>query len=261
MPSIRRLLILAGLCIALPGCVYFSTDRQINYGLSHYEMGLPGHAIPPLIEAARSLEKDNPPDPRLVDVLVALGNMAQQDKKNDLAADFFSRALKAADTRRLRNALVNTGLFRQKHGQSAEALPLLQRAADISGHDDQPILHAIDLDNLAQAHSSLGQFQTAVGLQQEALDIAIRTTDGQYLARTRGTILHNLGDTYAELGREQDAEACFRQAIATLSAGGREVEAWRLDRARKRYAELLRKAGRDKEAQVLEAGTRAPQTR
>lgn len=266
MTSILRLPILAGLCIVLSGCVYFSTDRQINYGLNHYEMGLPGHAIPPLIEAARSLEKENPPDPRLVDVLIALGNMAQQDKRNDLAADFFSRALKAAgalqpaDAGRLRNALVNTGLFKQRLGQSAEALPLLQRAADISRTDDQPILHAIDLDNLAQAHSSLGQFQTAIGLQQEARDIALRTTDGKYLARTRGTILHNLGDAYAKLGREQDAEACFRQAIATLSTGGREVEAWRIERARKAYAELLRKAGRNREAQALEAGTGALRT-
>lgn len=263
MTSILRLSILTGLCIALSGCVYFSTDRQISYGLNHYKMGLPGHAIPPLIEAARSLEKEDPPDPRLVDVLIALGNMAHQDKRNDLAADFFSRALKAAealhpsDRQRLRNALVNGGNFKLQLGRPAEAQPLLQRAVAISRDDDQPILHAIDLDNLAQAHSGLGEFQTAIGLHREALDIAMRTSDAPNLARTRGTILHNLGNDYAQLGRMEDAEACLRQSIAILSAGGREVEAWRIERARTGYAELLHKSGRDKEAQ-RDAGSNAP---
>jgi len=35
--------------VSLSGCLYFSTERQINYGLNHYEMGLYDLAIPPLM--------------------------------------------------------------------------------------------------------------------------------------------------------------------------------------------------------------------
>ena len=65
----------------LSGCVTLSTERQINYGLNHYEMGLFNHAIPPLVSAAESLEKKSPPDPRLVEVLIALGEMAAGTKR------------------------------------------------------------------------------------------------------------------------------------------------------------------------------------
>src|SRR6185369_7189916 len=92
----NRAALLALSFLAICGCHYFSTEDQINYGLNHYKMGAYGEAIPALISAARSLEKENPPDPRLVDVLLALGSMAESERRDDLAADFYPRALKAA---------------------------------------------------------------------------------------------------------------------------------------------------------------------
>ena len=123
---------------ALAGCAYTSTEQQINYGLNHYRMGLYDQAITPLVSAAESMEKQSPPDARLVDVLLALGDMAQAKDRKDLAAGFYPRALKAAeavtpaDNTRLRNALVGTGLFYTYNGRPRDALPLLEQAGVLS---------------------------------------------------------------------------------------------------------------------------------
>src|SRR5262245_10277070 len=93
-----RVLMLA-LSTLVVGCA--STEQQINYGLNHYELGLWGPAtIRPLVSAANSLEKTSPPDPRLPRILLALGTMAESHKRDDLAEDFFRRALKAAEALR-----------------------------------------------------------------------------------------------------------------------------------------------------------------
>lgn len=264
MTTKTLLIALAALCLTIWGCHYFSTESQITYGLNHYEMGLYKQAIPPLISAAESLEKKSPPDPRLVDVLIALGNMAQSDKRDELAADFYPRALKAAeavqptDNTRLRNALVHTGMFYSYHKRAQEALPLLQRAAAISEKFDNREYHAIDLDNLALAHYNLKQYQQASELQLRALKVANELTSGRFLARTKGTILHNLGTSFIELGRNKEAEESFKQSIAVLTSAGSEVEPWRIETAKKSYAELLRKTGRAKEAPELEAPALQP---
>jgi len=241
------------------GCLYFSTERQISYGLTHYEMGLYEQAIPPLMTAARSLEKESPPDPRLVDVLIALGTMAVSEERNDLAGDFFARALKAAealrpaDERRLRNALVNLGMFyAQDDRRPREAIPLLERAAAISsGYGDRE-LYAIDLDNLGFACQQAGMYAEGSKHSLEALAVIETVSTGSEREKTRGVILHNLAMSYAGEGRNAEAEERFRQSVAVLeSAPG--VEPWRLETARHSYAEFLRRTGRAKEARELES--------
>src|SRR5258708_28522818 len=126
------------LTIVLSGCLYVSTERQINYGLNHYEMGLYDLAIPPLVTAAESLEKGSPPDARLVDVFLALGDMAVKKDRKDLATGFYARALRASETlkptdnKRLRNVLVTSVMFYTYNGLPKDDLPLLQPAAAIS---------------------------------------------------------------------------------------------------------------------------------
>lgn len=265
MLSVRTVAgLLTALCLGLSGCHYFGTESQINYGLNHYQMGLYNQAIPPLMSAAKSLEGKNPPNPRLVDVLIALGTMATSEKRNDLAADFYPRALKAAealhptDNKRLRNALVSLGMFYAYHERAADAVSLLQRAASISKNFDDQIFHAIDLDNIASAHQNLKQYPDASELQLKALNVVNGLTTGKSLFNTKGTILHNLGVSYDEMGRFKEAEALFKEAIAVLKAGERDVEPWRVERATKSYADLLRRTGREKEAQDMESLPRAP---
>jgi tetratricopeptide (TPR) repeat protein len=262
---VRTLLatVLTGSILGVCGCQYFSTDYQITYGLNHYQMGLFDIAIPPLMSAAKSLEGKDPPDPRLVDVLIALGTMAMSEKRNDLATDFFPKALKAAeklsppDTRRLRNALVNLGMFYSDNDRAADAIPILERAAVISEKfpPSEREFYAIDLDNIASAHQNLKQWAEALELEQKSLEVANPLTAGKYLASTKGTILNNLGRSYLEIGRNAEAEANFKQAIAVLSAGPN-VEPWRIRTAQDSYADLLRRTGREKYGGPIE---RAPQ--
>ena len=79
----------------LGGCA--STDQQVNYGLNHFRMGLYNQAIPPLRSAADTLERKSPPDPRLPEIFIALGEMAADTTRPDLAEGFYKKALKAAD--------------------------------------------------------------------------------------------------------------------------------------------------------------------
>jgi tetratricopeptide (TPR) repeat protein len=151
-------------------------------------------------------------------------------------------------------------MFYSYHKRAREAVPLLQRAAAISEKFDDRVYHAIDLDNLATAYHNLKQYQQASELQLRALKVANELSFGEFLARTKGTILYNLGTSYIEVGRNKEAEECFKQSITVLTSGGSEVEPWRLKTAKNSYAELLRKTGRAREAQELEAPALQPGT-
>jgi tetratricopeptide (TPR) repeat protein len=244
---------------SLSGCLYFSTEYQITYGLNHYEMGLYDLAIPPLVTAAKSLEGKTPPDSRLVEVFIALGTMAMRTEHKDLAVDFFPKALKVAealnpaDSRRLRNALVNLGMFYAENERPREAIPLLKRAATISIGLDGQVYYAIDLDNIGFAHQRLGEYAEASEYSLKALDVIEHVTTGNYIARTKGVILHNLASAFVELNRYVEAEANFKKSLAVLQSAPAEVEPWRLEMTKKSYADFLHRIGRLKEAEEIGA--------
>ena len=243
--------------VIVAGCVAISTEDQINYGLNHYKMGLYNRAIPPLMSAAESMEGKDPPDPRLVDVLIALGVMAQGTGRRDLAADFYPRALKAAetlsppDTVRVRNSLVHLGTF-YIEGRPSDAVALLERAEKLSRGIDEQVIHAIDLDNLAQAHQALRQYPRAIALSMEALRVVEQHPQQRYATRTKGVILHSLAMSYSDAGDAKRAEALFKQSLSVLRSAPNEVEAWRLKTVTTDYAQLLRRTGRAQEADELE---------
>lgn len=234
-----------------------STEGQINYGLNHYKMGLYGHAIPPLMSAANSLEKTVPTDPRLVDVLIALGEMAQNDNRKDLANDFYTRALKAAeslkpqDTVRLRNSLVYLGTF-YLNERPSDAIPILTRAEEISRTFENQVLHAIDLDNLALSYSHIKDHPRASTLSLQALAIINKITTRAFAIRTKGVILYNLGYSEMELGSFQEAETHFKESLLVLQSDAKNVEMWRVKTVIKGYAKLLRRTGRTQEATEME---------
>jgi tetratricopeptide (TPR) repeat protein len=244
-------------CLVVAGCVAISTDEQVNYGLNHYNMGLYNRAIPPLMSAAESLEGKSPRDPRLVDVLIALGVMAQGTSRNDLAGDFYPRALKAAemleppDNVRLRNSLVHLGTF-YIEDRPSDAIALLERAEALSRGIDDKVIHAIDLDNLAQAYQSLKQYPKAIALSTEALGVVEQNPQQRYAARTKGVILHTLAMSYSDAGDVKQAEAFFKQSLSVLRSARDDVEAWRLKTVISHYAQLLRRTGRTQEADELE---------
>lgn len=241
---------------SLSGCLYFSTEYQITYGLNHYEIGLYDLAIPPLVTAAKSLEGKTPPDPRLVEVFIALGTMAMSKEHKDLAVDFFPTALKVAealnptDSKRLRNALVNLGMFYAENERPREAIPLLKRAATISIGLDEQVYYAMDLDNIGFAHQRLGEYAEASEYSLKALAVIEHVATGKYIARTKGVIFHNLASAYVELSRYVEAEANLKRSLALLQSAPAEVEPWRLEMTRKSYADFLHRTGRLKEAEI-----------
>ena len=245
----------AVVCVVATGCA-MNTDQQIAYGLNHYNMGLYNQAIPPLMSAADSLEGKAPPDPRLVDVLVALGVMAQGTGRGDLAKDFYPRALKAAealkpaDTVRLRNSLVHLGTL-YIEDRPSDAVVLLERAEKLSRGMDDQVIHAIDLDNLAQVHQSLKEYPRAIALSTEALRVVEQNPQQKYAGRTKGVILYSLALSYRDMGDVKQAEALFKQSLSVLRAAP-DVEAWRIKTVITNYAQLLRRTGRGQEAAQLE---------
>jgi len=255
---------------SLSGCQYFSTEDQIIYGLNHYEMGLYDLAIPPLMTAAKSLEGKTPPDPRLVEVLIALGTMAMSKERKDLAIDYFAKALKTAealnpaDSKRIRNALVNLGMFYAYNDRPREGVPLLKRATTISVGFDEQVYYAIDLDNIGFAHQRLGEYAEASEYSLKALAVIEHVKTGKYIVRTKGVILHNLAAAYVELSRYVEAEENFKKSLAVLQSAPAEVEPWRLETTRKSYADFLHRTGRLKEAEEMgtqpkgEASIKAP---
>lgn len=242
----------------LCACSTLSTEQKVNYGLNHYQMGAYQQAIPTLLSAAESLEKETPKDPRLIDVLIALGDMARSDKRQDLALDFYTRALKTAeelkpqDTKRLRNALVNFSLFKVED-HPAEAIPLLQRAEQISRNYEDRILNIIDQDNLALAYQANKEYERANKISQQALVSLNEIKTGKLLNRTRAVILHNLAYNEMEMARFGDAEVHFKESLAVMRSAPNEIESWRLKRVKTSYAILLRKMGREADAVAMEA--------
>ncbi|WMW81844.1 tetratricopeptide repeat protein [Undibacterium cyanobacteriorum] len=234
-----------------------STEQQINYGLNHYKMGAYQQAIPSLVAAADHLEKDTPKDPRLVDVLIALGEMAQSEKRKDLASDFYQRAFKTAeelkpqDSTKLRNALVPFGLFNLQDHPS-DAIHLLQRAELISRSYEDQVLNVIDQDNLALAYNANKEFERANATSLHALEVLKNIKSGKLINRTKAVILHNLAYNQMDMGRYAESESNFKESLAVMRSAPNEIEAWRLRRVKSSYALLLRKLGRESEAVAIE---------
>ena len=164
--------------------------------LVHYDMGLWGPAT-------------DPPDPRLPRILLALGTMAASQQRDDLAQNFFRRALRAAEALRppdptqTRNALVDLGLFYQRRGRSTNALPFLEGAVDISAGLPEPALHAIDLDNLALALDQLKRHSEANALSRKAL-----------------------AGSHVDQGRYGEAEPLYRERCCVEPAEPRRPRPW-----------------------------------
>lgn len=244
------------------GCLV-STEHQINYGLNHFNMGLYNQAIPALVNAANSLEKTNPPDPRLPQILVALGDMANSEGRNDLAEGFYKRALNSAEhlakpnNTLLRNSLVHGGNFYLNIDRPAEGLPLLQRAVAISETNPEfpRTLYAIDLDNLGQAYYRLNRHPEGRALSVQALSVLGHAKSEPEALKARGIVFYNLAMSYKDLNENAEAEANFRNSLEILSPStghkaGSPSEIRVLITA---YANFLRKLGRGDDAKQIEA--------
>lgn len=238
----------------LAGCA--SSVDQVSSGLWHHQAGLWAQAGPRLVDGVPALERQNPADPRLPTAYLALGDMAAAAGRHDVADDNYGRALRAArayhagNPTLLRNALVHRGNFLRERGRAAEAIALLSEAEAISARETSvpKVLNAIDLDNLSVAYQAVPDFPQAERLSRRALAVLDTIEQTPAVGSTRGVVLYNAAYGLAEVGRNAEAEALYRQALPLVSKG---PDRWRVEVVRKQYAQLLRKMGREAEAKTM----------
>ena len=250
----KRMLMTLLIPIVLAGCS--TTDDQINSGLWHFNAGLHAQAIPRLLSGAESLQKSTPADPRLPSVLMALGNMAEEAKRADLAERYYQQAIQSVDEFhskddiQVRNALVQLGLFYSSVRRYSDAIPLLTRATHISAKTANiNNRYAIDLDNLSLAVIGDGRQADAMMLNDEALQaLKVLPQTAENIA-TRGVVHFNRAYALAEQGNNVAAEDYYLHAITDISSSS---EAWRMKIVRESYAAFLRKMGRVEEANTIE---------
>lgn len=262
--ELRRIASVAWVCmlaLAATGCMV-RTDRKIAYGLSHYEMGLYNVAVGPLLEAADRIEDEDPTDPRLPAVLDALGHMAASMDRPDLAEGFFRRGVEKTarldppDDRETYRALTSFGDFLRVQERSAEAIPLLERARDISASwNDDRLGHAIALDNLSLAYADAGRWDDAMAASASACEVLDAMPPSADVTRTRSVVLYNRAANLAIQGEHEAADAEFRDAIQTFEQANAQQarEGWRLGVMLRRYAAFLRERGREADAERIEA--------
>lgn len=251
---IRSLAVPLLACAVLASCATART--QVDRGLWHYNNGLWGQAAPLLLEGVPALDATSPSDPRVPQGYATLANLALQDKKPDLAAKFFDKALVNARTHQSNAPLVRrstfnvVGMYLMDSGRPADALPLFVEAAHISEHTPAVPRRAfaIDLDNLGLAQAALGDragAEMSGARAQAALDGLEQTPP---VKGTLGVVHYNAAYRLAAQGKDVEAEVRYRESLLLISAG---PEKWRLKVVAREYAKLLTKLGRSAEAEEL----------
>jgi tetratricopeptide (TPR) repeat protein len=143
------------------------------------------------------------------------------------------------------------GNFYLTQKQHAKALPLLLQAAQISGNDESisRILYAIDLDNVAVAHSGLHNYGIALQYSDNALKQLANLPDSKETRASQGIVLFNRAFAYAEQGLSAQADDSYRRSLELVQTNG---ESWRRRIVVTNYAKLLRSQQRELDAQELE---------
>lgn len=227
-----------------------STEGDMNYGLSHYKMGLYDHAIPRLLSATPDLEKSDPYDPRITQAYLALGTMARADKMYDRSEYYYLKALSTAEILKthknlhLRNAKNTLGNFYISQKRFDKALPLLIDAVALSQNmNSDRILRAIDLDNVALVQAELGKSKEAIKLSIQALDLIENSREHRLYNRTKGIILYNQGKNLEKFSLFDQALDCYEKSIESLKihATNKPRENWRVELVEKRKSELIAK--------------------
>ena len=226
--------------LLLLGCT--STEGNVNYGLNHYDMGLFNHAIPSLLSSTPELEKQTPSDPRVTRAYLALGIMAKADKMYNKAEEFMLKALSTAElvvenkNTHIRNAHNTIGNFYISQKKYKSALPHLEKALVISERENKdPVLTAIDIDNIALVYSELGEHSKSLELSNKALALNDKASNHKHYLRTKGVILFNQGKTYERLNQFDSAVKNYDASIKVLSelVNTKPHESWRIDVVKK----------------------------
>lgn len=232
----------------LLGCS--STSHDINYGLSHYQMGIFQLAAPRLLHAVPELEKTSPQDSRVTRSYLALGVMAQDSKLYDKAEVFLKKALTTAKNLKkenelhVRNASTTLGNFYLNRERFEDAIPHLKEAVDVSLKAlFDPMLIAMDIDNLAVGYAGLKQYDHAFTLSSESLKLVEDNQQHEHYVRTKAVALYNRGELWKDKGDTAKAISAYDESIELLTVlvKDKSWEQWRLDVVTEARAKLTLK--------------------
>ncbi|MEH2310182.1 MAG: tetratricopeptide repeat protein [Nostoc sp.] len=106
-------------------------------------------------------------------------------------------------------ALTNLGNAYNYLGQYQQAIELLQQSLDIAREIGDRNSEGLSLMNLGNAYNDLGQYQQAIELLQQSLDIAREIGD----RNSEGKSLANLGNVHNDLGQYQQAIELLQQSL------------------------------------------------
>jgi tetratricopeptide (TPR) repeat protein len=160
------------------------------------QRGISFHNQRAFLEAERCYQTVLRNNPKNTDALNLMGVLAIEANRNDLALDFFRKAVKLAP----QIAMYRNNLGNALSGQTdlREALPHLHKAVEL----DPCYLDA--LCNLGKAYRLLGDTDTAISWFNKALVI-----DQSFLRAKAG-----LAEVDSELGRFEEAVAAFEDILA-----------------------------------------------
>jgi tetratricopeptide (TPR) repeat protein len=171
---------------------------------------------------AASAADDAPPD-----VLRQLGGALADSGAIDEAIDLFNRVIKmTAGTLDEGLARRDLGLALQKAGRLNDAISAWSAALPIFEDSHVYALLARLYCDMGSARRALGQQTRALKEIEQALMLLNRL--GEHEADTRGIVLSNAANAYAESGEVESADAFFDEAISlAVKAGDKAAESTR----------------------------------
>jgi tetratricopeptide (TPR) repeat protein len=192
---------------------------QGTMGVALRALGRGSEAIPYLKEASDT------PSPMQIEVLRALAAAQSDSGDTDGAIETYERALNAAktlntplDVAQVRRDL---GLVYLKRGQMANAIQ--EWIAALTIYEEKKAFAQV-----ARLHSDIGSARKALGQGARALKdyeqalMALNSVDENDL-ETRGLVLSNAANAYADSGDAESADAFFNEAISLAERLGDEV--------------------------------------
>ncbi|NDJ63116.1 MAG: tetratricopeptide repeat protein [Chloroflexi bacterium] len=146
-------------------------------------------------------------------VLSNAANAYAEQGDIESADAFFNEAIQLADRLEDRVAEAtrngNYAWFLLMVGRPRRAIATLERALRLSRELKLPLHQAIQTDNLGLAHDSLGEYETALGYHQQALDLILPLNRPHWEMAVR----INLGNTLIALAQPAAAVPLFTAAL------------------------------------------------
>ncbi|SFB40403.1 DNA-binding transcriptional activator of the SARP family [Amycolatopsis marina] len=140
-----------------------------------------------------------------------LGIITAMREDWERALEHFNEALQYDDMQLV--VFNNMGAVYQRLGRHSEAIACFRRALDLNSGESNNWIAAVWMHSLGESLVSIGQYQDAISVLEEA---CARHREG-HAALPEAETLETLGNAYVAVGRSADARQCWEQALGILT--------------------------------------------